>query len=280
MSKQKVQVVMLPEDTIGYPSDMWQLGEYQHLYFLDNERGWRERLKDKDWFIFFPTDGAAELHQFHSDHFYGIKTYTKYNGGGSLVVSGTQCSGAIIASTDPALGLPVISTTWINDVFIPSNGSIKEVELETYRHIENVEVVNGVAPVYSDRLRLINNEVVIVDELDKPFTKDEFEYQLKHVVPSDQRGTWAKENWPKVVNPTKSIDQELEDAAKDHARYGGPFSIHKQNYEYMFKQGAQWQKQQSAEDIEKLCQHLNKYSWNHFDPVAAIKNWFKQQKNG
>jgi len=38
--------------------------------------------------------------------------------------------------------------------------------------------------------------------------------------------------------------QTLETAARDAAKSGGPFSTHGQNYEYMFKLGAEWQKQQ------------------------------------
>lgn len=52
------------------------------------------------------------------------------------------------------------------------------------------------------------------------------------------------------------VDQELEDAAKDHARYGGPFSTHRQNYEYIFIQGATWKAEQVATDAVEMLQWL------------------------
>lgn len=70
--------------------------------------------------------------------------------------------------------------------------------------------------------------------------------------------THPEENAPKLDNIlgllNKMIDivdnkvielNDPKEAAKDHARYGGPFSTHHQNYEYMFEQGVNWQKERS-----------------------------------
>lgn len=40
----------------------------------------------------------------------------------------------ITATTYPSLDLPIIPSAWIQDVFIPSNGEIKEVNIETETH--------------------------------------------------------------------------------------------------------------------------------------------------
>lgn len=153
----------------------------------------------------------------------------------------------VIASTDPALDLPAIPTAWIRDEYVPSQGSIKEIRVETEPYL----IRNGDNTLYYDIKLTPDNEVVIVGE-PKVFTKEEFEYQLKHVVPIDQRGTWAKENWPKVVHPTKSVDQELEDAANNwidsHYNKGVEYSKSKRNAanpKSGFKAGAEWQKERS-----------------------------------
>ena len=36
----------------------------------------------------------------------------------------------VIASTDPSLGLPLISMDWVRNAYVPSQGSIKEIEIE------------------------------------------------------------------------------------------------------------------------------------------------------
>jgi hypothetical protein len=240
MSKQKVQVVMLPEDTIGYPSDMWQLGEYQHLYFTTDEP-----IQEGDWIFEQGEWGIKSVCQ-------SIGNWTKEN---HLKYPNDK---KIVASTNPALGLPAISTTWINDVYIPSNGSIKEVELETYRHVENVEVVNGVAPVYSDRLRLINNEVVIVDGAMEVFEKVVDGYV------SHEEG----------LNQLKQMEteQELEDAAKVHRKYlddNGwqvlPSLYSGTDLVDTFKAGAEWQKEQSAKHAIEFANWIlgeASHEWN------------------
>ena len=66
------------------------------------------------------------------------------------------------------------------------------------------------------------------------------------------------------------VDQELEDAAKDHARYGGPFSTHRQNYEYIFIQGATWKAEQVANDAIEFAEWCSSTHYR-YDPI--YKTW-------
>jgi len=206
-----------------------------HLNFISTDPN--EEIKEGDWIIkigeFVKRAGKSEIDYLKIDKNYFHK---------------------IIASTDPSLGLPAIPLTWIRDVYVPSNGSIKEVMLE----IEEVDIpVTEPVRKYYNETKLIekikltpNNEVVIVDE-PKPFTKEEFDYQLKHVVPIDERKTWAKENWPKVVHPNKSVDQELEDAANKASLriyvYESEPRISR-DVKIGFIDGANWKAEQVAND--------------------------------
>jgi hypothetical protein len=66
-----------------------------HLYFILGENP----IKG-DWFLW-----KNEIHKFHSDAGYGIKTYTDYNekDGSSKTVNWSNCRGTIIATTDSKL---------------------------------------------------------------------------------------------------------------------------------------------------------------------------------
>lgn len=54
MQEEKVKVVILPKDTVEYPSDMWQLGVFQHLYILGEKApkfgGYYYSTKDSNWY--------------------------------------------------------------------------------------------------------------------------------------------------------------------------------------------------------------------------------------
>lgn len=278
------QVVMLPQDKEGWNKGELVIDIYglcisehesdlsspkwkaQHIYFLDNERGWRQRLKDKNWFIFFPTDGAAELHQFHSDSGYGIKTYTQYNkeDGSSLIVSGTKCSGAIVASTDPALGLPAIPTAWIRDEYVPSNGSIKEVKLKVESKYDTTTgMFARFGLVFDD-----NGCVVIVDE---PKVNGWSVKELAETaVATLEKEFEAIDNksietlFPKEQCGDLSVDQELEDAANNwidlHYNKGVEYSKSKRgaaNPKSGFIAGAEWQKEQSAKHAIEFAEWLD-----------------------
>lgn len=143
----------------------------------------------------------------------------------------------IIASTDPTLCLPTIPTTWIKDVYVPSNGSIKKVELKM------VEIDESSFTPHCFVLKLTpNNEVVIVDEP-----------TLETLFPKEQCGDL-------------SVDQELEDAAKDHidAKMGGSkYRLESPNDAYItarmqsFKEGANWRAEQSANDAIQFAEWLD-----------------------
>ena len=140
----------------------------------------------------------------------------------------TACK-KIVASTDESLGLPTISKEWIRDVFIPANGKLTEVNLEMVKCFncddksKCIYCENNICERPS-HVKLINNEVCIVSPGGiigerKSYTHEDFDRDVKE-------------------------QQTLETAAREAAKSGGPFSTHGQNYEYMFKLGAEWQKQQ------------------------------------
>ena len=153
--------------------DYWQP---QHLYFISNDPN--EKIKEGDIAVY-----NGELYHINTHH-KGI-TYKGKNatsGGGRTeynyytvlnMSKGTSSTEIIhypysrrfkpvVACSDPTLGLPAIPLTWIRYVYVPSNGSIKEVRLETdiitntRNHFEKYQVeFFKVTP---------DNEVVIVDE--------------------------------------------------------------------------------------------------------------------
>ena len=200
-----VQIVMLPMNTIGYPSDMWQLGEHQHLYFTTDEP-----IQEGDW-VFEQSEWEIKSVCQSMGNWTGEDHKKNPN------------DKKIVASTDPALGLPAIPKNWIKDVFVPSNGSIKEVELETFLW-DYVNQDDGVVET-TDKLKLTdNNEVVIVDEP-----------TIETLFPKEQCGDLL-------------VDQELEDAANKYS----PNPVYNDGqWEFGdiingFKAGAEWQKQQMA----------------------------------
>lgn len=133
----------------------------------------------------------------------------------------------IIASTDPTLCLPTIPTTWIKDVYVPSNGSIKKVELKM------VEIDESSFTPHCFVLKLTpNNEVVIVDEP-----------TLETLFPKEQCGDL-------------SVDQELEDAALSYFMLH-PLPNMQHKIENAFKAGANWQKQQSATDAIRFSRWIS-----------------------
>lgn len=130
MSTQIAQVVMLPTNDKTllkkfYVGHNYQLlfkqnhiiAPYQHLYFTTDEP-----IQKGDWYTW--KDGT-------------IRMSTRDNN------PRPDCNGyKVIASTDPALGLREIPSTWIKDVFIPSNGSIKEVKLHTNIMAGGTPIIN------------------------------------------------------------------------------------------------------------------------------------------
>lgn len=151
----------------------------------------------------------------------------------------------VIASTDPSLGLPAIPLTWIRDVYVPSNGSIKEVLLRTTK--------GGLW----FNLDVLHNEVVIVD---KPAWTSE---------PISTVAIFTLKDGSKKILEVP-IDQELEDAAKAEylKRFPYPTSDNsKQELECLSKQsgfkqgavfGANWKAEQVANDTMEFIDWILK----------------------
>jgi hypothetical protein len=259
------QVVMLPTNDKTllkkfYIVDKYQLlfkhnhivAPYQHLYFTSDEP-----IQDCDWYI----DDCNQIRKsFTSDKEYW-KPRTSYK--------------KIIASTDPALGLPAIPTAWIRDEYVLSNGSIKEVRLETTYDgtiCKDVPTVNTLS--HSDyckgnheviyKLKLTpGNEVVIVDG-----AMDIFEKVVDGYVSHEEGLKQLKQ---------METEQELEDAANKYS----PDPVYNDGqWEFGdvingFKAGAAWQKEQSATDASEFV------DWTHKNLWAPINNdglWYNKNK--
>ena len=200
---------------------VFEYWEPQDLYFVSDEE-----IKESDWFI----DGFNKIDKFNK---------------GELPPN-SSCK-KIIASTNPDLGLPTIPLTWIRDVYVPSNGSIKEVKLEIYYKQISRDTI-GYTPAhepikmgkYEQTLKLTpNNEVVIVDE---PVERTEENFPEEYMLSAKELQEYQ-------------VDQELEDAADNwvdsHYNKGVEYSKAKRgaaNPKSGFIAGAEWQKEQSAND--------------------------------
>jgi len=171
----------------------------------------------------------------------------------------------IVASTDPAIGLPTIPTTWIRDVYVPSNGSIKEVELEVGEAFYNskkldaifhtvpegfcdIFIPNKVTIPTSELIwapRIADNNEVCVVTGPETFTVAEFMHYIKHNVPSNHRKQWADENRHKITKPIKLVS--VVEAAKGMLiemklpTFGDFFEGYISGAIF----GAEWQKEQS-----------------------------------
>lgn len=150
-----------PDDSPNWTTFKWMenpIGNRKHmveydpqfLYMVDNFEGCRNRLRKNDWFIFF-GDNNTELHQFHSDSGYGIKTLTNYdsNDESSVLLSASKCSGRIVATNDPSLELPFIPEEWIVNTYIPNHGKIDKIQLEvgnfSYKNFHDLNTIFTVA---------------------------------------------------------------------------------------------------------------------------------------
>ena len=224
-----VQVVMLPtEDNtkifyhklsgkIGWTEVSLKIRHArisQHLYFISTDPN--EEIKEGDLVLIKEPLGLVVCKVHNPENFKGEPK--------------------IIASSDPIHGLPAIPLTWIRDVYVQSNGSIKEVKLKMIG-VDKLHRYDSSKDPNADVFEILkltpDNEVVIVgrniDKLPYPELVKEISEYYKDV---------------KVVE--NSVDQELEDAAKKSvgeiedmagmAGYNG------------FKKGADWRAEQSAND--------------------------------
>ena len=171
MLTQTAQVVMLPQD-----KQDWNKGDLViDIYGLciAEHESHSESPKWKAQHIYFTTDEPIqEGDWFTNTELSKLYKATCYISDNDIECEINDCyvpkryARKIIASTDPALDLPDIPTTWIRDVYVPSNGSIKEVDLETFLW-DYVNQDDGVVET-TDKLKLTdNNEVCIVSEIQK-----------------------------------------------------------------------------------------------------------------
>lgn len=239
MEKTKpVQVVMLPTEdkTIlkkFYMVDTYQLlfnqnhiiAPYQHLYFISTDL-----IKKHDCYL----ESRYEREPFidkADDSWEDDKT-------DPLFGKNPEGTFKVIASTDPDLGLPAIPLTWIRDVYVPSNGSIKEVRLEMdFKESDWV---------YQHRGKWIlkltpDNEVVIVV---KP---NILEMTLKATTLSDD-----------------FVDQELQDVANNYAGSivekidPDGISLSSLDLALAVKFGADWKAEQVANDTMEFIDWILK----------------------
>lgn len=89
---------------------------------------------------------------------------------GSLHKEGSM---KVEATTDKSLGLPLIPQKWIKDVYVPSNGSIKEVKIEMFDVLGLNDFFPGTNQPTKIRLKInMENEIFILPIKDT-YTKDE-----------------------------------------------------------------------------------------------------------
>ena len=238
MEKTKpVQVVMLPTEdkTIlkkFYMVDTYQLlfnqnhiiAPYQHLYFISTDL-----IKKHDCYL----ESRYEREPFidkADDSWEDDKT-------DPLFGKNPEGTFKVIASTDSSLGLPAVPLTWIRDVYVPSNGSIKEVKLETEPYL----IRNGDNTLYYDIKLTEDNEVVIVDE------PNILEMTLKATTLSDD-----------------FVDQELQDVANNYAGDvvekidPDGISLSSLDLALAVKFGADWKAEQVANDTMEFIDWILK----------------------
>lgn len=133
-NKLLVDVVMLPTEEKYFDSPvLWYAGEAWKLQFFDKfasaankASGYKpqhlyltssEEIKEDDWMIreWYPPTGS-----FRRD-VYQYKPYMK-----------SPSHRRIEASTDPSLGLPLIPQKWIEEVYVPAQGKVKQVYIQTH----------------------------------------------------------------------------------------------------------------------------------------------------
>jgi hypothetical protein len=252
MNKETIncQVVMLPNLERNLPEHRWGewkitldnnkldykqyvhstgLDVYQHLYFTSNEV-----IKEGDW-----------CYSIRAEMIFQAPDLSK-----ELLGCGVR---KIIASTDPSLGLPAIPTIWIKDVFVSSNGSIKEVKLEK---VENI--MDGVLSVIGKGIR-------------NPPAQSEYKLKLTEanevvVVESTQ--------YLEVQTPAECLkelecigqDKELEEAALSYFMLH-PLPNMQHKIENAFIAGAEWQKEQSANEAIEFADWLCENGWTSSPPM-------------
>lgn len=114
----------------------------EHYYLLD------VKVEKPNWFVWVSgMTGRMEVHKFHSDAGYGMKTYTQYNekDGSSELVNWSGYYGEIIASTESLDGLPKIYIPQLVELISQSttDNQNKEFTLQQMKQAINLAYVIG-----------------------------------------------------------------------------------------------------------------------------------------
>ena len=169
-----MSAIMLPTE----PND--ETGKGATAIFFDYSRDWghlyilsKAELQKGDWFIWQSgMTGDRELHQFHSDAGYGIKTYTEYDpkNESSLIVNWSGRLGKVEAATDPLVSefhiqkRSQISKLFLKE-FIDSKGTLVDIQVEVTRNTKG-DIIDGGSRYWAKPNA--DNEVVIAKETSLP----------------------------------------------------------------------------------------------------------------
>jgi len=160
-----------------------------------------EKLKSGDWFVW-----KNEIHQYHSDAGYGIKTWTCFNkkDNSSIIVNHSNVVGKIIASTDVSLNLPEPSKSFVNkyiDEFNKGN-IITDVMVEYNSSDDNMDsyvAMFGGKPI-GDTLKTNSDGIITIRKIKDNWNRDEVAELIKEfsfkfsVATSNETHNWIDEN--------------------------------------------------------------------------------------
>lgn len=156
---------------INFEPDLRILDSGQHLYIIS-----QDKLRGGDYFLWKGT----EVHQYHSDAGYGVKTYTNYNAkdGSSLLVNYSNINGKIIATTDTSLGLPELTVSFIKKYIEKYNegNPITEVLVEFNTIIRDY--------AEEDIPKINEDNTIITWQWKKSWTKEELSDLIKSAIHS------------------------------------------------------------------------------------------------
>lgn len=160
-----------------------------------------EKLKGGDYFVW-----KNEIHRYHSDAGYGIKTWTNYNkvDNSSIIVNHSNVVGKIIASTDVSLNLPEPSKSFIDKFINEFNKGniITDVMVEYYSSDENMDgyVAMFGGRMLGDTLKIDSNDIITIRKMKDNWNRDEVAELIKNfsfkfsVATSNETHDWIDEN--------------------------------------------------------------------------------------
>lgn len=133
-----------------------------------------ETLKGADWFVW-----KNEIHRYHSDAGYGIKTWTNYDikDGSSVILSHSNVVGKIIASTDVSLNLAEPSKSFIDKYIKEFNRGkiITDVMVEYNSGDENMDgyVAMFGGKILGDTLKINSDGTITIRKVKDNWNRDE-----------------------------------------------------------------------------------------------------------